>query len=93
MDFKPPSQLVFDSNIQKNYEKFKQKFDLYLRANNLQNKEDERKIAIFLSAAGDEAIEIFNTFKISEEDKKKFDCVVGEFEKYCKPRSNETFNR
>lgn len=34
-----------------------------------------------------------NTFKISEEDKKKLDVIIQCFEEYCHPRKNIVFKR
>lgn len=41
--FKLPSPLVFDNNLSKNYEKFKQRFGFYLQAINMENQTDEKK--------------------------------------------------
>lgn len=93
MDFKPPKQLVFDHNLHKNYEKFKERFNLYLLAAGLQDKADERKIAMFLHIAGEEAIEVFQTMKMTDEEKKKYVKVIEAFDAYCKPRNNEIYDR
>ncbi|KAF2896120.1 hypothetical protein ILUMI_10056 [Ignelater luminosus] len=43
------SPLIFDENVNKNYQRFKQRFKMYLIANNLVKDSDERKIvALFL---------------------------------------------
>lgn len=54
-NFKPAPPLVFDQNLHKNYEKFKQRFNLYLTASDLGAQSDERKVAIFLDMAREEA--------------------------------------
>lgn len=91
--FKPPTVLIFDQNVSKNFEKFLQAFNIYLEASELTKESDERKIAIFLNVAGEEAIDIFNTFKLSNEEKKNYKKVIDEFQEYCKPRCNETYER
>ena len=42
----------------------------------------------FLNLYGPEFIEIFNTLRLSEEDKKKYNVVVGAVEAYCTPKKN-----
>lgn len=84
---------MFDQNISKNYEKFKQNFRIYLMASGLENKTDERKVAIFLNVAGEDAIEVFNTFQLTEAQKTNYNDVVAAFDNYCKPRCNETYDR
>ncbi|XP_056647296.1 uncharacterized protein LOC130451960 isoform X1 [Diorhabda sublineata] len=91
--FKPPSSLVFDQNLHKNYEKFKQHFEIYLKATELSGKSDERKIALFLNSADEEAIEVFSTLSLSEDQKGNYKEVIAAFDNYCKPRNNETFDR
>uniref|UniRef100_A0A6P7GVV2 Uncharacterized protein LOC114347108 isoform X1 n=1 Tax=Diabrotica virgifera virgifera TaxID=50390 RepID=A0A6P7GVV2_DIAVI len=93
MDLKLPSPICFDQNVAKSYEKFKQQFDLYLLAAGLEEKSDERKVALFLTAAGEEALDVYNTLNLSEADKKDYKKVTEAFDQYCKPRSNVTYHR
>lgn len=53
-----------------NWKKFSQQFDIYHKATGMIDKEDETKIAIFLNVAGENAIDVFNTLKLTEENKK-----------------------
>lgn len=46
-----------------------------------------------LHLAGQEAIDVYNTFDLTAEDKKDYDKLVQAFEAYCLPQSNETFER
>lgn len=92
-NFKPPSNLIFDQNVSKNFDKFMQAFEIYLSASELRTATDERKVAIFLNVAGEEALDVFNTFNLSDAHKKVYKEVVKAFTDYCKPRSNETFDR
>ena len=43
--------------------------------------------------AGQEALEIYNTFTFTDEEKDKYDSVRDKFEAYCKPKINETYER
>ena len=44
-----------------------------------------------LTVAGEEALEIFNTFGLTDEDKVKIDVVIRKFEEYCTPKKNVTY--
>ncbi|KAF2881053.1 hypothetical protein ILUMI_25121, partial [Ignelater luminosus] len=66
---------------------------MYLAANNLVKDTDERKIALFLTFAGDEAVNVFNTLNLTEKGKESYSKAVAAFDEYCKPRNNETYNR
>jgi len=57
------------------------------------SKSDKQRIAIFLTVAGQEALEIYNTFTFTDEEKDKYDSVRSKFEAYCKPKINETYLR
>uniref|UniRef100_A0A1Y1JV53 RNA-directed DNA polymerase n=1 Tax=Photinus pyralis TaxID=7054 RepID=A0A1Y1JV53_PHOPY len=91
--FKPPPNLVFDQQLNKNFEKFKNAFDIYMEASGLSTAEEKRKIAIFLNVAGEEAQEVYTTLGLTNEQKAKYDEVIKAFQEYCKPRNNETYDR
>ena len=44
-----------------------------------------------LTVAGEEALEIFNIFGLTDEDKVKIDVVIRKFEEYCMPK--KTYER
>ena len=90
--FHKPSALSFDGNTE-NWRRFKQQFDIYITASGSEKKGDEVKIAILLNFAGEDDIEVFNTFQFAEGDKNKLDKVLEKFEQYCNPRKNVVFER
>lgn len=58
----------------------------------LDNKPDARKIALLLTVADPQAIEVFNTFEFSEgEDKDKYDTILEKFSAYCSPQKNVVY--
>ena len=71
--FHKPSALSFDGNTSENWRRFKQQFDIYITASASEKKGDEVKIAILLNFAGEDAIEVFNTFQFAEGDANKLD--------------------
>ena len=46
-----------------------------------------------LTVAGEEALEIFNTFGLTDEHKVKIDVVIKKFEEYCTPKRSVTYER
>lgn len=90
---RPPPILSFDGNIAENWKKWKQKFELYLLAARLDTKPENRQVAVLLHTIGEEALDKFNTFGLSDEDSKKLAKVIEAFERYCTPKANESVNR
>lgn len=83
-----PSQLKLQGNLRENFKRFKQSFEIYLLASGLDKIEDERKIAILLNCIGEEALEVYNTFKMPSLKKEKYDDVMKVFETYCNPKKD-----
>lgn len=83
--------LKLDGNLAESWRVFKLTFDVFATAIELEKKKDEIKIAIFLNSLGTEAIELFHTLELRDEDKKKYDKVVKAFEDFCKPQTNEVY--
>ncbi|CAH0563013.1 unnamed protein product [Brassicogethes aeneus] len=88
-----PSQLSLDGNISANWKKIKQSYQIYMKATEKNLKSEEIKTNIFLSIAGEEAIELFNTLDIKEEDRVKETNVMEAFEAYCNPKKNIVYER
>ena len=76
---KPPNELKLTGNVEENWTRFKQRLDLYLIATNSDKKEDKQKIAILLTVAGPDAVEIYNTFEFADEERDKFQSVIDKF--------------
>ena len=91
--FHKPSALSFDGNTSENWRRFKQQFDIHVTASGSEKKDDTVKIAILLNFAGEDAIEVFNTFQFAEGDEKKLNKVLEQFEQHCNPRKNVVFER
>ncbi|KAL4718190.1 hypothetical protein ACJJTC_013132 [Scirpophaga incertulas] len=56
---------------------------------NLEDAPEQRKIALFLNAAGEEAVEVYNTFNKKFE---RLEDVVTEFKSYSQPRKGTLIN-
>ena len=91
---KPPTGLQLTGNLSENWRKFKQRFEIYSVASGLNEKAEEIQVASLLHLVGEEALEVFNTFQFTaEDDKKKIKPVCEQFEAYCSPRKNVTYER
>ena len=93
MNFITPSPLKLEDNLQENWRRFQQSFKIYMEACG-HNKEKEiteaRKVAILLNVVGEEALEVYNTFKVKEVT---LENVLKEFENYCNPKKNILYSR
>ena len=67
--FKPPSPLNLEGNVAGNWRKWKQRIQLYMEASGSIKKPEKQQVAIFLHLIGEEALEIYNTFSLSTENK------------------------
>ena len=79
--FNKPQGLSFDGNVSDNWRRFKQQFLVYLTAANLDEKSGKTKTCILLNLAGSEALEIYNTFQYSHDEKDDdIEVVMKKFE-------------
>ncbi|XP_071057612.1 uncharacterized protein [Onthophagus taurus] len=72
-ELKEVQELKFNRNLSKNFKKFKQNLEIDMLATGKYKKEDEVKVAILLNIIGEEAVNIYNTFNLSDEDRKKYE--------------------
>ncbi|XP_037813721.1 uncharacterized protein LOC119604894 [Lucilia sericata] len=94
MDFvKPVSSLIIEGNVAENWRKFKQNFEIFLEAADLSGEPDQRKVAVLLNAVGEDGLELFQTFNLSSENKKKYQEVLAAFENFCVPEKRIVYER
>uniref|UniRef100_H3A369 CCHC-type domain-containing protein n=1 Tax=Latimeria chalumnae TaxID=7897 RepID=H3A369_LATCH len=75
------------------WKSFKQRFELYMKTTNTTALPSEQKVALLLTVAGTEALEIFNSFQLTEQEGNNYDIVMSKFESYCMPWVNENYER
>lgn len=92
---KPPAGLdLQQGNLSENWRRFRQRFELYLTAIGGANKPDKVQSSLFLHVAGEEAVEVYNTFTFEEEgDEHKLTKIMEKFDNYCNPKKNITYER
>ena len=92
--FKPPAALSLQGNPSENWRRWIQRFDLYLTASGKIKEDEKVQCAILLHVIGEEALEIYNTFKFATgEDPNKISVLKKKFEDYVNPRKNTVFER
>ena len=90
----PPGPLNLQGNLTENWRKWKQRFKLFSSASGLSEKDEKVQLATLLHVAGEEALEIYNTFTWdSDEDENKVNMIMAKFEAYCNPRKNINWER
>lgn len=89
----PPAPLSLEGNVAENWKRWRRRFENYLAAMELDEASETRKVSLLLHIAGEEAMEKFETFDITAENKKKIAEVYKAFETYCSPKVNESVER
>ena len=91
----PPDPLQLSKgNSSQNWKRFKQKWNNYELATDIAGKDDQVRVATFLTVIGDEALDVYNAFTWdSDEDKVKMDKVLEQFEKFFEPQKNTIYER
>lgn len=90
---KPVENLKLDGNLCENWRRFKRNFDIFMLAAELNAKPHGTKINTFLNAIGEQAVEVFDTFNLTAEQKVNYDSVLKSFEDFCTPKKNEVYER
>ena len=92
---KPPGHIDLHSgNVADRWRKWKNQFQVYFDACELSGKSKPTQKAIFLHAAGPEALEISETFTWNaNEDQTDYTLWIAKFDAYSEPRKNVVFER
>ena len=86
--FDRPEKLDFSGvkDIATQWKRFKRAYELYEIIRDLREKPEKKQCSMFLNTAGSDAIEIFDTWEIPEEEVDKIDPLIRRFEEYCLDR-------
>ncbi|KAJ8981588.1 hypothetical protein NQ317_002616 [Molorchus minor] len=88
-----PATLDLNGNLSENWRRFKQNYSFFMKASEKDSKSSDIKASILLSLAGEEAVELFNTFGLSEADSLEEEKILDAFEAYCNPKKNVVYER
>ena len=83
MEITPPEKFSFDPS---KWIAWKQRFERFRTAFDLTSKAEERQVATLLYSMGEKSEDSFVSFKLSEEDGKKYDVVIKRFEDHLSSR-------
>lgn len=92
-----PRQLVLSGDSAGNWKKIHQYLELYLQGSGKDLSSNKTKVAILLTCAGEEALELYNTCSFINEGREEglengHDKVVKKFSQHCNPKRN-TYER
>ena len=73
--------------------KWLRRFERFLSASGLHEKAEEQQVNTLVYTMGDEADDILISFKLSEEDRKKYEVVKDKFTSYFIKRRNVIYER
>ncbi|XP_023238018.1 uncharacterized protein LOC111636862 [Centruroides sculpturatus] len=86
----PPKPMLVEGDLGANWKKFKKSYLLYSTATELTTKNNETQAAILLHCLGEDALEIFETLELSEEEAKQPNVILEKLELYFIPKSNQS---
>ncbi|CAB4042844.1 Hypothetical predicted protein, partial [Paramuricea clavata] len=66
---------------------------VYLSATRSDKKDEKVQCSILLTVAGEDAVEVLNTFTFTETEEDKIEPLIAKFRGYCTPKQNITFER
>lgn len=90
--FRPNNMDFQNGNISENWRRWKQNMKLVL-AGPLHDKTEEVKVNYMLIYIGQAGRDIYNTWTLTEDEKKSTETLFTKFGNYCKPKENTTMAR
>ena len=90
----PPTGLVLSAKERAvNWKVYKQQWDNYAIVAQLDKQPEDYRVALFLYSIGSNAVKIYNSFDLSDENRRKLSEIMKEFDKYAIGETNETYER
>ena len=91
MNLQPPTSFSFANSEE--WPKWKRRFEQYRQAPGLAEKGEEHQVSTLLYCLGEDAEEVLDTTRISDEDRKKYQKAVDAFDKHFKVKKNMIYER
>ena len=90
----PPTGLnLAAKNKAVNWKVYKQQWENYSIVAQLDKQTEEYRVALFLYSIGPEAVKIYNSFDLSEANRKKLSEIIKGFDNFAIGETNETYER
>lgn len=87
MDYvKKVNNLCLTGDLSENWRRFKQSYDIFEEAAGIRYQTENKRIASFLNTIGEDALELFNGFDLSDKDRKSYTKIRKAFEVHCTTR-------
>lgn len=90
---KPPRPLDVSGNMAITWKNWIQQYKWFASAREMDNKSASVQVGTFMSCIGPDAINIFNAFSLTDQEKESVDIIQQKFEQYFAPKTNTTFER
>lgn len=91
MNLQPLTPFSFAKS--EDWPKWRGRFEQYCEASGLDEKGEQRQVSTLLYCLGPDVEKVLDTTCISEDDKKKYEKVIEEFDKYFKVKKNVIYER
>ena len=88
-----PIPFSLEGNVEENWRKFKRQYTNFMLASGKTEESKKVQAAILQNLVGPEAIELLDTFNLTDENLEDPEKILEAFEKNCKKEINETFER
>ncbi|KAF2887486.1 hypothetical protein ILUMI_18687 [Ignelater luminosus] len=89
----PLQPLNLTENVSHNFKLWLQRFQIYLKAHNLDKETEERQVNILLNYTGDKCITVFNSFNLTNAESKSIKTVIDKFTDHFAPKKHLTLLR
>ena len=90
----PPTGLVLSAKEKAvNWKVYKRQWDNYVIVAQLTKHPEDYRVTLFLYSIGPDAVKIYNSFYLSEENRRKLSEIMKEFDKYAIGETNQTYER
>ena len=90
----PPTGLILSArNKAVSWKVYKQQWENYSIVAQLERQTEGHKVASFLYSIGPDAVKIYNSFDLSEANRRKLSEIIKEFDKFAIGETNETYER
>ncbi|KAF2888340.1 hypothetical protein ILUMI_17835 [Ignelater luminosus] len=86
----PLQPLNLTGNVSHNFKLWLQRFQIYLKAHNLDMETEERQVNILLNYIGDKCITVFNSFNLTNAESKSVKTVIDKFTDHFAPKKHLT---
>ncbi|GFR79749.1 30S ribosomal protein S7P [Elysia marginata] len=90
---RPPHPFNLKESPIEGWKLFKQSWENYVVITDILKKDKKYQKAMFLHCIGPDALKVYNTFNLAEDDTTKLQDIIAKFENFIIGETNETYER